>query len=161
MERYTSTTHRIIMAADSPQGGHTDLVKILKSLEPTFMLDGNSPGEYVFSTIEGGKYGAHPEAEPIACFLEVEGLTLVTTKEKADACGLSYTTTFRCITMDVHSSLEAIGLTAVLSKAMADEKISCNVIAAFFHDHVFVPVADSERAMQHLIELRERAHVVF
>ena len=57
------------------------------------------------------------------------------------------------ITLDVHSSLEAVGLTAAVSAALAEENISCNVVAAYYHDHLFVPVADAERAMETLMRL--------
>jgi uncharacterized protein len=64
-----------------------------------------------------------------------------------------YAATYAWITLTVHSSLEAVGLTAAVSKALTEENISCNVVAAFFHDHIFVPVKDAERAMNALQRL--------
>lgn len=55
--------------------------------------------------------------------------------------------------MTVHSSLEAVGLTAAFSKALTQANISCNVIAAYYHDHIFVPMKDAERAMEVLLAL--------
>jgi uncharacterized protein len=51
------------------------------------------------------------------------------------------------ITLTVHSALEAVGLTAAFSKALADVNISCNVVAGYYHDHIFVPQQDAEKAM--------------
>ncbi len=53
----------------------------------------------------------------------------------------------------MHSSLEAVGLTAAVSAALTEAKISCNVLAGFHHDHLLVPVADAERALEVLHEL--------
>ncbi|MDG1871652.1 MAG: ACT domain-containing protein [Flavobacterium sp.] len=49
--------------------------------------------------------------------------------------------------MTIHSSLEAVGLTAAFSKALSENGISCNVVAAFYHDHIFVDVKDTDKAM--------------
>ncbi len=86
-------------------------------------------------------------------FLEKEGVTVILPKEKADAMDIPYETICAWITLTVHSSLEAVGLTAAVSKTLTEENISCNVVAAFFHDHIFVPVKDAERAMNALQRL--------
>ena len=104
-------------------------------------------GDYVFCTIKDSKYGDYTETRPIASFAETEGLTLVLLKKTAESFGLSYEGVFRCITLGVHSSLEAVGLTAAVAGDLAAHGIAANVIAAYFHDHVFVPSELADRAI--------------
>jgi len=85
---------------------------------------------------------------------EAEGLTLVLPVEQAAAVGLSGTFRCRQITLRVQSALDAVGLTAAFATALGNEGISCNVVAGFHHDHLFVPVADAERAISALEALR-------
>jgi hypothetical protein len=77
-------------------------------------------------------------------------------QEIADAHALSYDGIFRRITLQVHSSLSAVGLTAAVSGQLAKAGISANVIAASHHDHIFVPSADTDRAMLALAALGEQ-----
>ena len=90
---------------------------------------------------------------PLMVFREEEGLTLVLPEEDAAALGLMASAVYRQITLGVYSDLDAVGLTAAVSSALADAGISCNVIAAFHHDHLFVPEKDAERALKLLEKL--------
>jgi hypothetical protein len=90
---------------------------------------------------------------PLACFVEPEGLTLVLTQESADLQDLPYQGTFHCISLQVHSSLEAVGLTAAVASKLATHGISANVIAGFYHDHVFVSSLRSDHALRLLESL--------
>jgi hypothetical protein len=85
--------------------------------------------------------------EIVLFFKEEEGYTIIVKKELADTLNLDYTFISSWITLTVHSSLEAVGLTAAFSKALAENGIGCNVVAAFYHDHIFVPIQDTEKAM--------------
>ncbi len=113
--------------------GEKNLDNLLRLMSPALI-----EGDYVFCTVKNSKYGDYADAEPIASFAEAEGLTLVLLKDDAETFGLSYEGVFRCITLGVHSSLHATGLTAAVSGKLAEHGISANIIAAYFHDHVFV-----------------------
>ncbi|MCA9897714.1 MAG: ACT domain-containing protein [Ardenticatenaceae bacterium] len=113
--------------------GETDLSKMLATLAPQL-----HDTEFVFCTFPLAAYGNHTDLEPIASFIEAEGLTLVIPRHRAEQHGIAYEGAFRCITLSVHSSLAAVGLTAVIATQLAKHHISANVIAAYYHDHVFV-----------------------
>ena len=120
-----------------------DLEDLLQALQPTMVA-----GEYVFLTLADGVYGDGGELQPIASFIEAEGLTLVVSKQRADDAGMAYDGVFRLLTLAVHSSLQAVGLTAAVSGRLASHGISVNVIAAFHHDHLFVPESQADRALE-------------
>ena len=82
----------------------------------------------------------------IGTFREDEGVTAIVPAELADEAGLDGPD-FARITLMVHSDLEGVGLTAAVATALADAGIACNMVAAFHHDHAFVPAAHSKRAM--------------
>jgi len=128
--------------------GEKDLKKLISSLSPHLRDD-----DFVFCTVKGAGYGDFAELSPIASFCEDEGLTLVVTKEKADSAGFTHQSTFKCITLRVHSSLEAVGLTAAVASKLAEKGISANVIAAYYHDHIFVPAEKADAALSALKEL--------
>lgn len=130
--------------------GETDLKAILQSLSP-IMLDET----YVFCTVVGASYGDYAETAPIASYQENEGLTLVLTKERADIAKLGYEGLFSCISLQVHSSLESVGLTAVVAGKLAAYEISANIIAGYYHDHVFVPQAQASEAFGLLRDLNK------
>jgi uncharacterized protein len=110
-------------------------------------------GEYVFCTVKGKvKIDLR---HVLGSFKEEEGMTIVVEKQAADDMKLSYSFVSSWITLQVHSSLEAVGLTAAFSNALSEAGISCNVIAAFYHDHIFVPVNDKVRAMETLTRLSQ------
>jgi hypothetical protein len=129
----------------------TDLDTLIKNLSPKTL-----PATYVFCTIPGAAYGAMPHTHPLACFVEPEGLTLVLTQESADLHDLPYQGTFHCISLQVHSSLDAVGLTATVASELATHGISANVIAGFYHDHVFVSSMHSDHALSLLESMSTR-----
>ena len=126
--------------------GKTELIQLLNEMEPVLHL-----GEYVFVSTNDSV--ALDSKEIIASFKEEEGTTFILEKEKADALQLDYDYVASWITLNVHSSLEAVGLTAAVSTALAQEGISCNVVAAYYHDHIFVAQPEAKAAMQALTHL--------
>jgi len=128
--------------------GESDLSTLLTSLKPVI-----APDEFVFISRPSASYGEGTDLKPVAAFTEQEGLTLVVTKQRADSAGERYSGVFRMITLQVHSSLEAVGLTAAVANALSQRGISANVVAAFYHDHLFVPNSRANDAMVALNEL--------
>jgi len=106
------------------------------------------PGRYHFCTLKNPADAAGLLAAALASFHEAEGLSLILTEEQAAAAGLSTDHPMACLTLTVHSSLEGVGLTAAVARALADEGIACNMVAAFHHDHAFVPYAKAARALK-------------
>jgi hypothetical protein len=104
-----------------------------------------NPGAYVFCQTQN--ISGIDVNEMIGLFKEAEAFTIILKKETADKLQLQYDYVAAWITLTVHSSLDAVGLTAAFSKALADEGISCNVVAAYYHDHIFVNVLDADRAI--------------
>ncbi|MEU4271697.1 ACT domain-containing protein [Streptomyces sp. NPDC026092] len=105
-------------------------------------------GRYVFTTVDGP---APAGVVPVVTVAEPEGLTLVVRQEEADAAGLAYDYVAGWITLRVHSALDAVGLTAVVAQGLAEAGLSCNVVAGFHHDHLFV---EHSRAAEALAVLR-------
>ncbi|MEU9450460.1 ACT domain-containing protein [Streptomyces sp. NPDC048277] len=130
--------------------GETQLSVLLGTMNPE-----RHAGEYVFVS-SGGKE-LPPGIAPVATVAEDEGLTLVLLREDADRIGLRYDYVAARITLRVHSSLAAVGLTAAVSQVLADAGISCNVIAGFYHDHLFVPYENAALAVELLESLAARS----
>lgn len=128
--------------------GIKNLSKLLKSLQPEL-----KKADFVFCTIPEAKYGDFAELAPIGSFIEKEGLTLILHREKAEQAGLKYSAVMKMITLNVHSSLEAVGLTAIVATCLANHGISANVVAAYFHDHIFVPKIQAQAAFEALVQL--------
>ena len=127
--------------------GERDLEKLLTSMSPELM-----DGEYVFCTFQNAQYGDYLDLEPLAAIRESEGLTLIIPKRKADDKNIYYESAFKRITLRIHSSLEAIGLTAAFSSKLTEHEISANVIAGYYHDHIYVQSDHAEKAMKALNE---------
>jgi len=123
--------------------GLTDLQRLLAELDPHLQ-----PQAFVFCSIPGAAYGELAALAPVAAVREDEGLTLVLERGSAEQAGLPFEGEFREIVLGAHSSLEAVGLTAAVSGALAAAGISANLVAGLFHDHVFVPSRHAEQAMQ-------------
>lgn len=111
------------------------------------------PEEFVFCTVRDAESEALADLPALATFREEEGMSLVLERAIAESRGFRYGPVMRCISLTVHSALDAVGLTAAISSRLARRGISANVIAAYFHDHVFVPAERAEHALEALREL--------
>ncbi len=112
------------------------------------------PGRFVFVTTAPDR-AASLLPDAVAMFREAEGVSLVLPVEVAARHGFETAGAMRCITLNVYSALEGVGLTAAVTGALAERGIACNVIAAFHHDHVFVPEADCDVALNALKALQK------
>lgn len=130
--------------------GITDLNLLLAHMSPQLAEE-----DYVFCQVNASLDDVC-HYQPIATFREDEGLTLVLEEKRAQQAGLKWVSSFKKITLKVHSSLEAVGLTAAVAQALAEQGISANVIAAYYHDHVFVPSEEAERAVKTLQALSDQ-----
>ncbi|MEQ6346995.1 ACT domain-containing protein [Vibrio cyclitrophicus] len=127
----------------------TDLDILLKSMSPELI-----EGSYVFCTVDG-VLADYVELNPISTFREKEGLTLVLTEDAATQAQLNFEGVFSLVTLSVHSSLEAVGLTAAFATKLGSYGISANVIAGYYHDHIFVQKDKADAAMSALREFSE------
>ena len=132
--------------------GITDLDTLLSSMEPELQSE-----NYIFSTFPNADIAGKLYLEPISCFHEKEGLTLIVRKEIADKNNIEYLSVFKLISLTIHSSLDAVGLTAAISKKLGDNGISANVVAAYFHDHIFIPEEKANLAIESLHELQQES----
>ncbi|WP_439698688.1 ACT domain-containing protein [Mucilaginibacter sp. AW1-7] len=129
--------------------GETNLNTLLRNMTPLL-----NEGDYVYCTVTD--IDAIDIKNVLGIFKEEEAVTVILKKEIADQLGLKYEYIAAWITLTIHSSLEATGLTAAFAAALAKEGISCNVVAAYYHDHIFVAKKDAERAMVALKDLASK-----
>jgi hypothetical protein len=126
--------------------GETDLTQLLRTMTPV-----RQAGTYVFCTV--ASLDGIDLAEVLNFFREEEAITVILPKSEADRQQLTYSYEAAWLTLTVHSSLAAVGLTAAFAQALAEVHISCNVVAAYYHDHIFVAVQDADRALDVLQQL--------
>jgi len=130
--------------------GITNLNEILAHMDPVL-----KEGEFVFCTFASLSAEELDMLRPICLFEEEEGTSIIIYRNVADCNNISYEGIYKLITLRVNSSLESVGLTAAVSSVLADLDISANVVAAFYHDHIFVP---TERAREALSAIKSLIH---
>jgi uncharacterized protein len=125
--------------------GETNLDVLIKSMKPEL-----NDGLYIFCTVPADRLADIPIEDILMHFREKEGITIIMSEDLAVQHLLEFEQRFSWITLSVHSSLSAVGLTAAFSAVLSSQNISCNVIAGYFHDHIFVDHNDSYRAISAL-----------
>ncbi len=128
--------------------GETNLRTLIEEMSP--VLDQE---EYVFATTAASSAYAHIPV--IMRFVEDEGETLILKAADAKELDLQISEIYARITLNVHSSLAAVGFLAAMCSALAKHGISTNAVSGFYHDHIFVPQSRACDAMQILTGLSE------
>jgi uncharacterized protein len=128
--------------------GMTDLTEMLKSLEPVM-----DEKEYLFISVNS--FNQKSIEDSWAVIKEDEGYTLILPDNAEMNADFMNEPRFRKITLSVHSSLTAVGLTARISTELAKYSISANVVAGYFHDHIFVQTEKAEKALAVLKNLKD------
>ncbi len=127
--------------------GETNLKILLATMQPVL-----HELPYVFCTIEHNPF-EKLSFDPICTFREQEGITVIATEDQAIAGGLASDTLWACITLNVHSSLNAVGFLAAITARLAQAGVSVNAVSAYYHDHLFVPWKRRNEVMKILAEL--------
>lgn len=120
--------------------GETDLNRLLKAMQPVMRDE-----TYVFTTVR--ETPDLTRIKPLMMFQEKEGVTLILERKAAEYEQLPGIFPSRMITLNVHSSLEAVGFMAAIAGLLAEHGISVNPVSGFFHDHIFVPSGRAEEAL--------------
>ena len=128
----------------------SDLDELLRGMRPVL-----HEGVYAYACLP---HASDVQAlEAVVTVHEAEGVTVVVDEAKAMAAGMPVLFRAAWITLEVHSDLQAVGLTAAFATALAGAGIGCNVVAGAFHDHLFVPVEQRDAAMAALLALQRNA----
>ena len=123
--------------------GEMDLAALLREMQPR--LDAEPYGYGMIAA------GAVPQGvAAFAVIVEAEGTTVVAPAAGLVRAGIAHQGHWARISLTVHSDLAAVGLTAAIAAALARDGISANVVAGYFHDHVFVQWDRRAAAMEAL-----------
>jgi hypothetical protein len=149
----------MLQICEKKQGWSTRMPDVARTASQ--MISGMTPvlqpGVFVFITTRDRDLVAALFSQAISIFREDEGVSMLIPIELAEKSRLNVDQPMRCITLNVYSSLEGVGLTAAVSSALGDNGIPCNMVAAFHHDHVFLPSGLCDRAMEVLTALQHDA----
>ncbi|UWR25928.1 ribonuclease H family protein [Sulfitobacter sp. S223] len=126
--------------------GETRLDELIKSLSAVLV-----DGLYVFVTLPADQNLA--DIEPRMMFKESECTTYIPLKSEAETYGLAHDFPCRMITLNIHSSLEAVGFMARIATEFAKCEMGVNPVSGFFYDHLFVPDGRQHDAMKVLPEM--------
>ncbi|KAK5120271.1 hypothetical protein LTR85_006477 [Meristemomyces frigidus] len=130
--------------------GGLELAKLIKSMNPILQ-----DGTFVFATVANGSKlleRAMPQAEML--FRETEGWTMIVTQSVADDLVLDFLFPCRKVTLDVHSSLEAVGFLAAITTRLAERvRIGVNPVSGYYHDHLFVPLGKEDLVVEELKQM--------
>ncbi|KAL4731541.1 hypothetical protein ACLX1H_000512 [Fusarium chlamydosporum] len=134
--------------------GELSLNKLLSTLTTTL-----HPTIYVFATFTDTSK-LPPLSESQMLFKESEGVTAIVSKDYAESHNIEYFFPCKMISLNVTSSLEAVGFMAIIATRLASKGIGCNPVSGFYHDHIFVPLGREDESSQILAQLAKEKNVV-
>ena len=126
--------------------GETNLDVLLASMSAVLV-----EGLHVFATVPPER--ALPDVNPVMSSTEAEGTTYILLKSEADRLELPYAFPCRMITLNIHSSLDAVGFIARIATELAKHDMGVNPVSGFYHDHLFVPDGREDEALRVLRDL--------
>ena len=89
-------------------------------------------------------------------FRENEGWTIIATQHSIDLLGIQSDFACRKVTLNVHSSLDAVGFLAAVTARLAKEVgTGVNPVSGYSHDHLFVPEGKEEAVLRELKKMSE------
>lgn len=128
----------------------TNPILLIQNMQPEL-----KEGEYVFASFSREEI-ISKRLNPICTFMEKEGISVIINRHEADLNKIQYGSIFKMITLNIHSSLNAIGFLAKITSELAKHDISVNPVSAYYHDHLFVPAAKAEEAIAVLNQLKQK-----
>lgn len=134
--------------------GELSLNKLLSTLTTTL-----HPTIYVFATFTDTSK-LPPLSESQMLFKESEGVTAIVSKDYAESHNIEYFFPCKMISLNVTSSLEAVGFMAIIATRLASKGMGCNPVSGFYHDHIFVPLGREDESSQILAQLAKEKNVV-
>ena len=131
-------------------GGEKNLQTLLRTMQPVLM-----DGAWGFVTVAKGK-PLPKDVEPLMTYREAEGVTLILSEADLTKSGLMHAFFCRGISLQVNSSLYAVGFLATISETLAKAAMSINIVSAFHRDYIFVPHNRADEAVALLKKLAEK-----
>jgi len=124
-----------------------NLKALLRTMKPSLM-----EGTYAYVSIPKGQ-AIPPRLSPVMTFREPEGWSLLLEQKEAVTSGFAPSFLCRGLSLNIHSSLYAVGFLAVISERLAKASISINIASAYHRDYIFVPMDRAEDALKVLRQL--------
>ena len=133
-----------------PPGGESDLDHLIRNMQP--ILEDEELVFYSLPPDQAERY--FPICQ--GYFTEREGITVIISRHLANLDKLAYDFVFKRITLNVHSSLGAVGFLARITEVLAAQGISVNVVSAYYHDHLYVMSDQAQLAIDTLIQWQDK-----
>ncbi|RDA84051.1 hypothetical protein CP532_0761 [Ophiocordyceps camponoti-leonardi (nom. inval.)] len=132
----------VVSSSSTPLSAETSLSGLLATLTTTL-----HPTTFVFTSLSPVS-PLPPLSETQLLFREPDGVTIIVSIDFAIAQKMQYFFPCRMITLNVTTSLDAVGFMAVIASRLAARKMGVNPVSGFYHDHLFVPLGRENEALE-------------